>query len=203
MPLSAPSSTMTPVGLEWVPAPLYRLSLEQYEAMVQSGVFTARDRFHLINGFLVAKMTQNDPHCTADGLCRVALDRVIPHGWHVRSAKPVRLPAQVSKPEPDQCVVRGAIRDYSQRSPEACDVALIVEVSESSLAEDRKLARIYGDSGIPVYWIVNLVDRQVEVYTLPYADGYHARQDFALGQDIPVVVDGLEIARIGVADILP
>ncbi len=55
----------------------------------------------------------------------------------------------------------------------------------------------------PAYWIVNLVDRQVEVYTLPYADGYHSRQDFAPGQDIPVVIDGVEAGRIAVTDVLP
>src|ERR1700688_1848596 len=110
--MSMLSPTVASVAPEWVPSPLYRLSLEQYEAMVESGVFTARDRFHLINGFLVAKMTQNDPHCTADELSGKALDPAIPAGWHVRSAKPIRLPDQISKPEPDRCVVRGSIRDY-------------------------------------------------------------------------------------------
>ena len=201
--MSMLSPTVASVAPEWVPSPLYRLSLEQYEAMVESGVFTARDRFHLINGFLVAKMTQNPPHSTADELCGKALDRAIPEGWHVRSAKPIRLPDQISKPEPDRCVVRGTIRDYSHRSPGAADVALIVEVSDSSLSDDRKLAQIYGGSGIAAYWIVNLVDRQVEVYTLPYPDGYHSRQDFAPGQLLPVVIDGAEVGRIAVTDILP
>jgi Uma2 family endonuclease len=188
---------------EWVPGSLYRLSVKQYEAMVDSGAFTARDRFHLINGFLVAKMTQNDPHCTADELCGRVLSGVVPAGWHVRSSKPVRLPSQVSKPEPDRTVVRGDVRDYGTRSPEAVDAGLVIEIADSSLGEDRKMARIYGGSGIPIYWIVNLVDRQVEVYTLPYADGYHARQDFASGDALPVVIDGVEVGRIAVADILP
>jgi Uma2 family endonuclease len=186
-----------------VPAPLYRMSLEKYEALVASGAFGPKDRLHLINGFPVAKMTQNDPHCTADDLCRKALDQVVPAGWYVRSAKSVRLPEQVSKPEPDHCLVRGSIRDYSQRSPGAADVALVVEFAESSLAQDRKMARIYGSSGIPAYWIINLVDRQVEVYTLPYADGYHSRQDYTAGQEAPVVIDGVEVGQIRVADILP
>jgi Uma2 family endonuclease len=201
--MSTLSSSAPEIAPEWVPAPLYRMSLETYEAMVASGAFAPKDRLHLINGFLVAKMTQNDPHCTADGLSGEALRQVVPAGWHVRSAKPVRLPEQVSKPEPDHCLVRGSIRDYSQRSPGAADVALVVEVADSSLAEDRKMARIYGGSGIPAYWIVNLVDRQVEVYTLPYAGGYHSRQDFTAGQEVPVVIDGVEAGRIRVADVLP
>jgi Uma2 family endonuclease len=109
----------------------------------------------------------------------------------------------VSKPEPDRCVGRGSIRDYSQRDPGAAEVALVVEVAESSLAEDRTMARIHGGSGIAAYWIVNLVDRQVEVYTLRYSDGYHSRQDFTAGQEVPVVVDGVEAGRIPAADILP
>ena len=106
-------------------------------------------------------------------------------------------------PEPDRCVVRGVIRDYSQRPPGPGDVGLVVEVADSSLGEDRKLAQIYGGSGIPVYWIVNLVDRQVEVYTLPYGAGYHSRQDITPGHDVPVVLDGVEIGRIAVNDLLP
>jgi Uma2 family endonuclease len=197
------SSTVEPVAPERVPSPLYRLSLEQYEAMVGSGVFTARDRFHLINGFLVAQVTQDPPHCTADDLCGEALVQVIPAGWYVRSAKPIRLPDQISKPEPDRCVVRGTIRDYSERSPGSADVALVVEISDTSLGDDRRLAQIYGASGIAAYWIVNLVDRQVEVYTLPYRDGYHSREDFAPGQHLSVAIDGVELGRIAVADILP
>src|SRR5438046_8816468 len=154
MSTMTPTESMSPADPGWVPSPLYRMTLEQYEAMVASGAFTARDRFHLINGYLVAKMTQNDPHCTADDLCGAAIDRVIPAGWYVRSAKPVRIPSQISKPEPDRCVVRGRIRDYSRRAPGPADIGLIVEVSDSSLSEDRKLARIYAGGGIPVYWII-------------------------------------------------
>jgi Uma2 family endonuclease len=193
----------TPTDFEWVPSPLYRLTLEQYEAMVASGVFSTRDRFHLINGYLVAKMTQNDPHCTADDLCGEALDRVIPDGWYVRASKPIRLPGQISKPEPDRCMVRGKIRDYRLQSPGAADVNLVVEVSDSSLSEDRRMAHVYGASGIPVYWIVNLVDRQVEVYTGPCATGYSRRADFVAGQVIPVLVAGIEVGFVAVSDILP
>lgn len=201
--MSKLSAISAPAGLDWVPMPLFRLSLEQYEEMVAAGIFTDRDQLHLINGLLVAKMTQNEPQCTADERCGRVLNRLIPAGWHVRSAKPIRLPSQISKPEPDRCIVRGEIRDYSQRSPELTDVGLVVEVSDSSLGQDRKLSGIYGASGIPVYWIVNLVDRQVEVYSLPYPEGYHARQDDVPGQSVPLVIDGVEAGRFDGADLLP
>jgi hypothetical protein len=86
--------------------PLYRLTLGQYERMVDEGILGDHDRVHLINGILVAKMTRNDPHCAADDLCDDALRRIIPAGWYIRGAKPVRIPGQAgrrdSKPEPDR-----------------------------------------------------------------------------------------------------
>ncbi len=99
------------------PWPLYRMPVEQYEAMVESGFFTKHDRLHLINGILVAKMTQGDDHCVTDDLCRVALSAVLPPGWFVRPSKPVRLPPD-GDPEPDEAVVRGSIRDYGRGNAE-------------------------------------------------------------------------------------
>ncbi len=190
---------------EWIPTPLYRMSLERYEAMVESGIFTKRDRFHLINGILVAKVTQGDEHCEADDLCRVALEGVLPPGWYVRPNKPVRLPPD-GAPEPDETVVRGSIRDYGRRkrgTPDASDIGLIVEVADSSLLEDRAMASVYGRAGIPIYWIVNLVDRQVEVYSSPNSAGYSSRVDFHPGENVPVVLDGVQIGFIAVDGIMP
>src|SRR5271166_1754913 len=187
----------------WIPGLLYRLSLDQYEAMVASGVFSGNERFHLINGFLVAKMTQNDLQATADELCGEALGRTIPDGWHVRAAKPIQIPSQASKPEPDRCIARGSIRDYLHRSPEPADIALVVEISDTSLGEDRKQAALYAAAGIPVYWIVNLVDRLVEVNSEPSPAGYGSRAICKPGESVPVVLDGEEAGRIEASAILP
>jgi Uma2 family endonuclease len=159
--------------------------LEQYERMVDEGILNTRDRVHLIDGILVAKMTQNDPHCTADDLVEAALQALIPAGWYIRAAKPIRLPDQNSKPEPDRAVVRGTIRDYTARTPGPADIGLVVEVSDSTLNDDRALVGIYGRAGIPVYWIVNLVHRQVEVYSDPGRDGYGSRQTHEEGRSDP------------------
>ena len=186
------------------PWPLYRMPVEQYEAMVESGFFTKHDRLHLINGILVAKMTQGDDHCVTDDLCRVALSAVLPPGWFVRPSKPVRLPPD-GAPEPDEAVVRGSIRDYGRGKrgmPGANDVALVVEVADTSLRADRAMAAVYGRAGIPVYWIVNLVDRQVEVYTAPSLTGYASRVDYTSGMSVPVVIAGTVVGHIAVDDIL-
>ena len=204
MSTTAPDERMTSqADPGWIPSPLYRLTLDQYEAMVDSGVFSGRERFHLINGLLVAKMTQNDLHATADELCGQALGHIIPAGWHVRAAKPIRIPSQASKPEPDRCVTRGSIRDYLHRSPEPADIALVVEISDSSLSDDRKQAVVYAGGGIPVYWIVNLVDRQVEVYTNPGPTGYQSRRDYLPGDSIPVRIGSSQLPPLVVDEILP
>jgi Uma2 family endonuclease len=188
----------------WIPSPLFRMTVEQYEAMVESGAFNARDRFHLINGYLVAKTTQNPPHVVADELCGAALLRIVPPGWHLLSAKPIRLPGRDSEPEPDRCVVRGAIRDYEDRHPGPEDIAMVARVADSSLPGDRAMAdAFYGPSGIPVYWIVNVVNRQLEVYTDPGPQGYRSRVDFPVGQSVPVVIDGRLLGEVAVADVMP
>jgi Uma2 family endonuclease len=194
--------TEPPSITEWVPSPLYRMSLDRYEAMVDSGLFTKRDRLHLINGLLVAKMTKNPPHVVACDLTRAALDGLSLAGWFTRVGDPVRLPPD-SEPEPDVSLVRGTIRDYTRRHPGPADVALVVEVADSSLAEDHGMAGVYATAGIPVYWIVNLVNRQIEVYTAPRAGGYAAPVIYRPGNHVPVVVDGKTVGQIAVDDLLP
>jgi Uma2 family endonuclease len=188
------------------PWPPYRLSVEQYEAMVESGIFTEHDRLQLINGMLVAKVTQGDDHCVADELCRTSLSALLPPGWSIRTNKPVRLVTNGSEPEPDEAVVRGSIRDYARGKrgkPGPADIGLVVEVSDSSLVDDHAMVGIYGPAGVPVYWIVNLVDRQVEVYSGPHARGYATRKDYRSGDYVPVVLDGTIVGQIAVDEILP
>jgi Uma2 family endonuclease len=180
----------------------FRMSIDQYERLVGSGVFTKRDRLQLVDGILVAKMVQNLPHSVADLLCGKALARVIPPGWHLRPDKPVRLPPD-GEPEPDQCVVRGEERDLSARHPGARDVGLLVEIADTSLAADRMMARTFSAGGIAVYWIVNLPESHIEVYTDPTPDGYATMRVYKAGDDVPVALDGAEVGRISVTDVLP
>jgi Putative restriction endonuclease len=141
-----------------------------------------------------------------DELCGKALDRIIPRGWHVRGDKPVRIPipGRDSEPEPDRCVVRGKIEEYGERHPGPDDIALIVEIADSSPAEDHQLARdVYGPAGVPACWILDINARRVEVYTRRGPQGYGTPEFFAEGQSVPVVIRGRVVGRIAVKDILP
>jgi Uma2 family endonuclease len=185
------------------------MTVDEYEAKVASGEIPEDSRVELIEGRLVRKVTKNPPHTYSIYAVRDAISALLPRGWHVRQEGPVRVPP-LSEPEPDISVVRGTAKTYKKRHPDPVEIALIVEVADSSLADDRALAVTYGAAGIPVYWIVNLRDRQVEVYTDPDpgphvsgVGGYRSRVDYQPGQDVPVVIDGQEVGRIAVADLLP
>ena len=132
---------------------------------------------------------------------------MIPAGWHVAKEDPVVI-QPYSEPEPDLSVVRGAIRDYLKRKPEPRDVALLVEVSDSSYAYDRsKKLAIYAAAAFAIYWILNLPERRLEVYSDPTgpseAPEYRHRQDYGPDDAVPLVIDGREVGRIAVRDLLP
>ena len=117
--------------------------------------------------------------------------------------EPVRIP-NYDEPEPDVAIVRGSDADYEHRIPTASDVVLLVEVSGSTLNQDRgKKGTAYARGRIPVYWIVNLIDRQVEVYSRPGQTGYKWRKDYLPGQQVPVTIGGRKLPPIAVDDLLP
>src|SRR5262249_40113926 len=123
--------------------------------------------------------------------------------WHIRTKKGLRIPSQVSLPRLDLVIVRGVPRDYLTRYPEPADTALVVAVSYTSLDQDRPMADIYAAGGVPVYWLVNVDDGQVEVYSDPGPSGYQTHEVLAPGHVLSVVIDGVEIGEIPVSDILP
>lgn len=188
------------------PEPTYRLSVEQYHQMIRAGILTEGDPVELLEGWLVQKMGKNRPHSVATRRLRKALEGIIPAGWMVDSQEPVT--TDTSEPEPDGLVARASTEDDIDRQPGPQDVALVAEVAESTLQRDRGWKkRIYARAGIPVYWIVNLVDRQIEVYTEPTGPAeqpdYRRRQDYGPTNQVPVVIAGEEVGRVAASDVLP
>jgi Uma2 family endonuclease len=182
---------------------LYRITVAQYNRMILDGTIDHNERVELIEGLLVNKMGKNPPHVFATKLGFKRLAQIVSPGWPVAKEDPVVV-SEWGKPEPDVSVVRGTEKDYLDRDVTAADVALVVEVAESSLLTDRSvMTQVYSRAGIPVFWIVNLVDRQIEVFTQPSNDGYQARQDFTSDQHVPVTIEGREVGQIAVSDLIP
>ncbi len=200
---SMPAMPTQPAGPIRIPSRLYRMSLEQYESLIASGFFSKQDDVHLINGYVVNRMAESPLHGAVCDALSLAVGAILLAGWYPRSEKGLKIPTQTSIPRPDLAVVRGTPRAYLKRYPEAADAALVAEVSLSSLDEDRAMADIYAAGGIPVYWIVDVDDGQVEVYSDPGPSGYRSHEVLAPGHVLSVVIDGVVIGEIPVADILP
>ena len=100
-------------------------------------------------------------------------------------------------------VVRGRSQDYNPRMPTTADVPLVVEVADSTLPKDRALASNYAVEEIPVYWLLNLTAIHLEVYSAPVDGVYTSIQILGPDDDVPVILDGREVGRIRVADLLP
>jgi Uma2 family endonuclease len=200
---SMPAIPTQPARPIRIPSPLYRMTLEQYESLIASGFFTKHDDVHLINGYVVTRMAESPLHGAVCDAILKAIGAILLAGWYARSEKGLRIPTQTSIPRPDLAIVRGDWRDYLARYPEPADAALVVEVSLSSLDEDRAMADIYAAGGIPVYWIVDVDDGQVEVYSNPGPSGYQSHEVLAPGHVLRVMIDGVEVGEIPVADILP
>jgi Uma2 family endonuclease len=183
--------------------PLHRITVDEYERIIAAGALEEPSRVELIDGYMVDKMGKNAGHGYATKEALKALDDRLPVGWTSRKEEPVRIPAY-DEPEPDIAIVRGSDADYRQRIPTAADVGLLVEVSQTTLSQDRgKKLSAYAKARIPLYWNINLVDRQVEVYTRPSKGRYQSRVDYQPGQQVPVTIGGQPLRPIPVDAILP
>jgi Uma2 family endonuclease len=183
-----------------------RFTVEEYHRLAELGILTEDDRVELLEGYLVLKKPHTPPH---DGTLHQVfrrLDQILSAGWDIRIQSAVTLTE--SEPEPDLAVVREDPGDYNTRHPAAADVGLVIEVADSTLAGDRAdKGRIYARAGIGCYWIINVVDRQVEVYTSPSgptaAPGYAHRQDHPAGDAVVLTLGGNAVASIPAQELLP
>jgi Uma2 family endonuclease len=181
-------------------------TVDQYDEMVRQGILDKDDRVVLLEGYVVLKMPANGPHENTVVALVELMTLLRPPGWVVRSQ--VGINASTSRPEPDVYVARGDRKTYAARRSAPADLGLVVEVSDSTLASDRvHKARIYARDRIPVYWVVNLPERRVEVYTDPTGPGdeprYATVRHFPAGTAVPVELDGQAVAATPVDELLP
>ncbi|GAC1310233.1 MAG: hypothetical protein NVSMB14_13750 [Isosphaeraceae bacterium] len=187
--------------------PLYKLSTRQVDAMLDLGIVSENVRAELLEGVLVKKMVKKHPHNFAMMQLSELLRELLPAEWKVAAEISLAL-HDSSRPEPDLSVVRGPIARYRGRNLTVADVGLLIEVAESSYSEDRRVkGRAYASAGIPTYWIVNLNDRRIEVFTEPQGSGklasYRKEEHYGPEAEVPVVLEGNEIGRILAGEILP
>ncbi len=187
---------------------LYRLNIGQYHAMAEAGVLGPQDRVELLEGLLVAKMTKNDAHLLATELAQEVFTRALPAGWSLSMQNPITIAETNSEPEPDAKVVRGARRDDTGRRVTSADVAPVVEVADSSVRKDQVgMKAIYAQAAIPFDWLLNIPANRIEVHPDPTgadpSPDDRRRTDHGPDDAVPLTLDGREVARISVRDLLP
>ncbi len=182
-----------------------RWTRAEYAKLISTGLLGPGDKIELLGGQLCVSEPQNSPHARAISLGLETIQRALAPGWHVRVQLPIALDDE-SEPEPDLAVISGGPRDYTDHPSRP---SLVVEVADSSLALDREhKGSLYARARLPEYWIVNLVDRVLEVYREPAPDaaalfGWTYRVALTLGPDKYVTPLAVPSARILVADFLP
>ena len=145
-----------------------RFTRAEYERLIELGIFQPGEPIELIGGELIVAEPQGAAHYTAILKTTKALEVAFGTGWTIRTQGPIGLDDD-SEPEPDVAVVAGSPDDYAREHP--AQPVLTVEVSDSSLATDRHhKGSVYARAGLADYWIVNLVDRVLEVYREPAPD---------------------------------
>jgi Uma2 family endonuclease len=190
--------------MKQAPFTLHRFTRIEFDRLVELGVFRG-EPVELIGGLLVVAEPQGSYHASTVGAAGDALRAALPPGWLVRVQMPVDLD-DLSEPEPDLAVVPGAWADY--RADHPARPVLVVEVAATSLGFDRgEKASLYARSGVRDYWIVNLVDRVLEVFRDPEPDptahhgwGYRTRE--RLGPGAVVSLLALPSVRVAVNDLL-
>ena len=186
-----------------VVGPFWRLSVERYHAMIAGGVLTPDDHVELLDGLLLEKMSKNPAPRIGTRKLRKAIESVVPPGFYVDEQEPITLAE--SEPEPDVAVIRGNDSGvYHDRHPGPADVLLVCEVSDTSLERDRNLKRrIYARAAIPVYWILNLESRKLEIYSQPQDGDYSNLRTLLPDESVSLTLDNVTTPPLPVNSFLP
>jgi Uma2 family endonuclease len=179
-----------------------RFTVDEYHRMIETGILTENDRVELLDGWILEMSPIGPPHASIVRILAARLQNSLPIGWFVSAQTPITI--RNGEPEPDVTVVRGGLRDYFDRHPGPADIALVIEVADSSLEYDQRQKKPqYAAAGIPEYWIVNLIDRTLEVHRDPSGADYRIREVIAADGQVNFTLDGQPIAHLSIADILP
>jgi len=194
-------------------AAIFPITVDAYHSMMRSGILREGDPIELIDGIIVRKdrgdrggeLVQGTRHAAAISRLERILRPVEALGGFRRIQVPVTL-APTQEPEPDVSVILGKEDDFVARHPGPKDIAALVEVAHSSLNYDRTTKQaIYAAVRIPIYWIVNLVEGILEVYTQPRTDepAYADRTDFRSGESVSLEVSPGQVLVVAVSELFP
>ena len=151
-----------------------RFTVQEYHRMAESGILAPDERVELVRGVVREMSPKNRAHVLTTWRVVKLLSEELKGRGSVYREDPLVIADNDSEPEPDVLVCSSP--DFDAYGTEATEPVLVIEVSESSLAYDLgDKATLYADTGIPEYWVVNLVDRVLVVLREPEEGGYASR----------------------------
>lgn len=147
-----------------------KFTIDEYHQLVDLGFFTENDRIELIRGEIIEMAPKRTPHSVCNSILFGELYRLIYDKANVRGQEPITLPYN-SEPEPDVVIAKKKADNYLSAHPTVEDIILVIEISDSTLKYDQEIKLpLYAEAGINNYWIVNLVDNRLEVYSNYFSD---------------------------------
>ncbi|MBN8560295.1 MAG: Uma2 family endonuclease [Leptolyngbya sp. UWPOB_LEPTO1] len=147
---------------------LKRFTIEEYHRLIKLGFFQEDDRIELIWGQLIHKIQKSTAHSACNTRLTRQLIDLLEDQATIQNQSPITL-ANNSEPEPDLAIVQNRPDDYLSGHPRPEDILLVIEISDLSLTYDQETKlEMYAEDNIQNYWIFNLLDRVLEMYSEPY-----------------------------------
>ena len=183
-----------------------KFTIEEYHQLVDLGFFTENERIELIRGEIIDMAPRRTPHSVCNSILFGELYKLLGDRANVRGQEPIIL-SPISEPEPDVVIAQKKADNYLSTHPTAQDIILIIEISDFTLKYDRDLKlSLYAEANIDRYWIVNLVDNYLEVYTNPFSDNknifYYRNKSIFLPNDT-IEIPNFEDISLEIKNIFP
>jgi Uma2 family endonuclease len=178
--------------------PRRRFTVDEVNRMAAQGILGEDEPVELLDGELLIVSPQDPRHAAAVAALARRLTDLYRVDAHVRPQLPLNATLD-SLPEPDLAVVKGQPLDYQHRHPVGVETLLVVELARTSQAVDRRKARIYATAGVPVYWLIDLTEHRIEIFSQPSAVGTFTQQHMlSRGEEIelPGLDHPLQVSEI-------
>ena len=149
-------------------------TVEEYYRMAEAGILAEDERVELIRGEIRRMSPKYRRHILAVRRVFDALVPALQGRASVYQEVPLAVAELDSELEPDILVCSNP--DVEAYGTDDTKPLLIVEVSESTLRFDLgDKANLYAESGVPEYWVLNLVDETLVVFRDPHDGKYRDR----------------------------
>jgi Uma2 family endonuclease len=178
----------------------YRLRVEDYEKMIEFGIFNDDDKIELWEGKLVTMIPKGTKHRNATTNATDYLYEFLRKRALIQVQDPIKLD-DFSEPEPDIALIESPLSKYSSSHPTPEDIFLVMEVADTTVLRDREKAKNYARNGIRQYLILNLNTNEIEDYREPAEDGYRFKRTYTENESFNLVA--FPDVEIKVADLLP